>query len=130
MVIKNHIGAILLASGVQFPLIDDPMTVELLVCSVRRLFGFSKMRFEGDVKVVIEKIIRADVRNSRIGAILEEVVHLFTLHAGFSVRFVGRSNNRVAYLMARNTLSLYQTASRFFDFQTWLHSRCHNWAAH
>ncbi|CAL1367247.1 unnamed protein product [Linum trigynum] len=127
MVILTPAREILLAQGVQFEGLDDPMVAELLtlregVSWVRGL-GFMEMRFEGDAKVVIEKILRRDTRDNQVGAILEEVIHLLGLNPGFSLRFVGRRNNRVAHVVARKALSLFSTASRSFDFQIWLSSR-------
>ncbi|CAL1412530.1 unnamed protein product [Linum trigynum] len=118
---------ILLTDGVQFPLIDDPMEVELMVLREAILLclghGFMEVRFKGDAKVVIKKIIRAHTKDSRIGVILEEIVQYFALHTRFSVRFVGQSSNMVAHLVARKALALYPTASRIFDFQALLKSR-------
>ncbi|CAL1396341.1 unnamed protein product [Linum trigynum] len=127
MVLLNDVGTPLWAVGVQFPNLDDPMVVELLTLrkAVRWCLahGFLVMRFEGDAKVVIDKICRADVRDSRVGTILEEMIQIFRENPGFTVRFVGRGDNRVAYKVARQTLSLFPTTCRYFDFQTWLASR-------
>ncbi|CAL1396881.1 unnamed protein product [Linum trigynum] len=118
---------LLLARGVQFSQMDDPVVVELLVLREAIIWcleqGLSEVRFEGDAKVIIDKINQADTRDSRLGTVLEEIAHSFRTQPGFSVRFVGRENNRVAHLVARKALSLYPTMSRFFDFQTWLASR-------
>ncbi|CAL1354845.1 unnamed protein product [Linum trigynum] len=108
-------------------MIDDPMVVELLDLREAVLWcishGFTDMRFEGDAKVVIDKILGADTSDSRMGAILEEIVQFVASSPGFSVRFVGRHSNRVAHLVARKALFLYPTTSRLFDFQSWLNSR-------
>ncbi|CAL1401342.1 unnamed protein product [Linum trigynum] len=118
---------VLMAGGVQFPGIDDPKVIEALAlreailwCQNQRL---REVCFEGDAKVVIDKINQADASDSRIGAILAEIIHLLMVRPGFDVRFVGRGNNRVAHLVARKALSLYPTTSRSFDFQAWLFSR-------
>ncbi|CAL1397696.1 unnamed protein product [Linum trigynum] len=118
---------VLMAKGVQFSIIDDPMMVELLVLREGIIWclerGFTDVQFEGDAKVVIDKILQADTRDNRVGAILEEVVLGLSSNPGFSVRFVGRSSNRITHLVARKALSLYPTTSRLFDFQSWLISR-------
>ncbi|CAL1357044.1 unnamed protein product [Linum trigynum] len=127
MTILNSAREVILAKGVHFPLLGDPMMVEAL--ALREAIdwclanGFNVMRFEGDAQVIIEKILRRDVRDNRIGAILEEIVNLFASNVGFTVRFVGRRNNRVAHLVARHALSLFPTTCRLFDFQAWLNSR-------
>ncbi|CAL1399241.1 unnamed protein product [Linum trigynum] len=123
MVLFDPARTVLLARGVQFAQMDDPVVMELLVLRETIIWcveqGLSEVRFEGDAKVIIDKINQAD---SRLGAILEEIAHYFRTQPGFSVRFVGRENNR-AHLVARKALFLYPTMSRFFDFHTWLVSR-------
>ncbi|CAL1383175.1 unnamed protein product [Linum trigynum] len=126
-VVLSPTRAILVAEGIQFPGIDDAMVAEVLVlrdaimwCRAR---GLMEVCFEGDAKVVIDKINHADASDSRIGAILAEIIHHLADCSGFSIIFVGRGSNRVAHLVARKALSLYPTASRFFDFQAWLCSR-------
>ncbi|CAL1393166.1 unnamed protein product [Linum trigynum] len=118
---------ILMATGVQFPVIDDPLVVELLVLREAVLWCMGhilyNVGFEGDAKVVIDKIKRVDTRDSRLGAILEEVLHYFACNPGFSVRFIGRRSNRLAHMVARKALSLYPTMSRYFDFHAWLISK-------
>ncbi|CAL1409720.1 unnamed protein product [Linum trigynum] len=127
MVILNSDKAAILAKGIQFLVLDDPMIIEILV--LREAIAccleceFTAMRFEGDAQVIIEKILRNDVRDNRVGAILEEIVNSFAVNMGFNVRFVGRRNNRVAHLVARKALSLFPTTCRSFDFQAWLNSR-------
>ncbi|CAL1387228.1 unnamed protein product [Linum trigynum] len=121
MIVCNQDGEVLLAKGVQFDVIEDPMIVELLVLR-EALFrclanGFTMMRFEGDAKVIIDKINHRDTQDSRIGALLEEVLYSFSIHSGFRVRFVGRSNNRVAYLVVRKALSLHPSSCHSFDFR-------------
>ncbi|CAL1383031.1 unnamed protein product [Linum trigynum] len=100
-----------LVKGVHFPCLDDPMVVELLVLREAVVWclelGLSEVSFEGDAKVIIDKINQADVRNNRVGAVLEELLQYFRSHAGFSVRFVGRRSNRVAHSVARKALPLY-----------------------
>ncbi|CAL1401701.1 unnamed protein product [Linum trigynum] len=112
----------LMARGGQFPCIDDPVVVEVLALREAVWWclenGFTEVCFEGDAKVIIDKIIRAEIGDTRMGAILEEIVSCFALHPGFSVWFVGRRNNRVAHMVARQALSLSPTAGRLFDFQT------------
>ncbi|CAL1389956.1 unnamed protein product [Linum trigynum] len=116
-----------MANGFQFPVIDDPLVVELLALreAVRWCLGqgLSCVQFEGDAKVVIDKIRRAEDRDGRVGTVLEEVLQYFDRTPGFSVRFIGRRVNRVAHLVARKALSLYPASSRYFDYQTWLNSR-------
>ncbi|CAL1359430.1 unnamed protein product [Linum trigynum] len=126
-VVLSPTKVIQVAEGLQFPGIDDPLVAEVLVlrdaimwCRAR---GIVEVCFEGDAKVVIDKINQADASDSRIGAILAEIIHHLADCSGFSIRFVGRGSNRVAHLVARKALSLYPTASRFFDFQAWLCSR-------
>ncbi|CAL1383392.1 unnamed protein product [Linum trigynum] len=115
-----------LVKGVCFPGMDDPMVVELLVLREAVWWclelGLSEVQFEGDAKVIIDKINRADARDNRIRAVLEELQQYFHSSAGFRVRFVGRSSNRVAHSVARKALSLYPTTSRSFDFLAWLSS--------
>ncbi|CAL1397657.1 unnamed protein product [Linum trigynum] len=127
MVIRSSAGLVVGARGVQFGIIDDPLVVEMLTlrdaihwCTEE---GLTDVRFEGDAQVIVEKLTSSEVRDSRIGALLEEVLHCLSNQQGFSVQFVGRHNNRVAHLVARNTLLLYPSASRFFDFVAWLNSR-------
>ncbi|CAL1398080.1 unnamed protein product [Linum trigynum] len=78
--------------------------------------GFTEVRFEGDAKVIIDKIISRQASDNRVGAILEEVLHYFLSHPGLAVRFIGRSNNRVAHRVARKTLSLSPTMNCVFLF--------------
>ncbi|CAL1374528.1 unnamed protein product [Linum trigynum] len=119
--------AVWLVKGIHFPCLDDPLVVELLVLREAVLWclelGLSDVRFEGDAKIIIDKIIQADVRDNRVGAVLEELLPYFSSLTGFSVRFVGRRSNRVAHMVARKALSLYPTMSRFFNFQACLISR-------
>ncbi|CAL1376390.1 unnamed protein product [Linum trigynum] len=126
-VIFNSAREVLFVQGIQFPGVQDPTVVELLALREALLgclgHGVEDVRFEGDAKTVIDKINQADSRDSRMGAVLEEVIHYFAAHPGFSIRFVGRRNNRAAHLVARKALTLYPATSRFFDFQAWLNSR-------
>ncbi|CAL1385295.1 unnamed protein product [Linum trigynum] len=118
---------ILVAVGFQFPGIEDPMVVEMMALREAVVWclnrGITKVCFEGDAKVIIDKINQADTRDNRVGAILAEVVHQFASQPRFSVRFVRRRSNRVAHLVARKALSLYQAMSRSVDFSAWLLSR-------
>ncbi|CAL1389099.1 unnamed protein product [Linum trigynum] len=127
MVLLDQEGQTIIAHGTQYPVVDDPMVVELLVLREAILWclgmGLSAVRFEGDAKVVIDKVLQADNRDSRMGAILEEVIGYLSVHRGLSVRFVGRRNNRVALRVARKALLLYPAASRCFDFNGWLRAR-------
>ncbi|CAL1393497.1 unnamed protein product [Linum trigynum] len=127
MVLITPAKVILLAKGVQFHSIDDPMVVELLLmqeaigwCLGR---GFTEVTFEGDAKVIIENVNQAETRDNRMGAMLEEIVHSLVFHSRSRVRFVGRRNNRVAHLVARKALSLSPTMSCLFGFQEWLNSK-------
>ncbi|CAL1406463.1 unnamed protein product [Linum trigynum] len=127
MVVLCEAGVVLWAAGFHFPFMDDPVVAELLTLREAIQWclgnGFSRMTFEGDAKVVIDKIRQGDIRDSRVGVILEEIIWLLTGTSGFSVRFVGRDGNRVAHLVARKALSLFPSSCRYFDFQTWLISR-------
>ncbi|CAL1410227.1 unnamed protein product [Linum trigynum] len=109
---------ILWAHGFQFPGVDAPAVAELLCLreSMRWCLahGLTTVCFEGDALVLIDKIQRGSTADSQVGAILEEVVHLFDSCAGFGVLFVGRSSNMAAHLVARKALSLYPTMSRLF----------------
>ncbi|CAL1408915.1 unnamed protein product [Linum trigynum] len=82
-----------LVKGIHIPCMDDPMVVELLVLREAVFWclsmGLSEVQFEGDAKVLIDKINQEDARDSRVGAILEELLQIFN-SSGFSVRFVGR----------------------------------------
>ncbi|CAL1356460.1 unnamed protein product [Linum trigynum] len=103
------------------------MVLELLVLREALVWclelGFSEVRLEGDAKGLIDRINKADIRDNRVGAVLEEIGYYFQAHPGLTIRFVGRRNNRVAHLVARKALSLYPAMSRHFDFRTWLGSR-------
>ncbi|CAL1387087.1 unnamed protein product [Linum trigynum] len=127
MVIMTSAREVLLVKGVSFPGMDDPMLAEMLVLREAIVWcvgnGFTAVRFEGDAQVIIEKILQRDTRDNRVGSILEEVVQAFDMNRGFSVRFVGRRNIRVAHLVARKALYLYPTTCRLSDFQAWLNSR-------
>ncbi|CAL1362741.1 unnamed protein product [Linum trigynum] len=127
MVLCGQGRSVLRAKGVQFARIDEPMVVELLVLREAITWclewGLSEVRFEGDAKVIIDKINQADSRDNHLGAVLEEICQHFDAHPGFSVRFVGRDNNRVAHSVARKALSLYPSGNRLFDFRAWLLSR-------
>ncbi|CAL1367197.1 unnamed protein product [Linum trigynum] len=89
MVLFDPARALLLTKGVQFSHLDDPVMVELLVLREAIIWcmeqGLSKVRFEGDAKVIIDKIIQANTRDSRLGAFLEEISHYFRTQTGFSV---------------------------------------------
>ncbi|CAL1356443.1 unnamed protein product [Linum trigynum] len=127
MVLMNAAREVLLAKGVQFPGLVDPMVIELL--TLREAIdwclglGFIDVRFEGDAKVIIDKIILQEASDTRVGAILEEVLHYFQSHPGLGVRFIGQKNNRVAHRVAKKALPLSPTICRVFDFQAWLLSR-------
>ncbi|CAL1411500.1 unnamed protein product [Linum trigynum] len=127
MVILNAAREVILARGLQFPVLDDPMVVELLVLHEATLWcrnlGFVDITFKGDAKVIIDKINQKNVRDNRMGALLEEVVHYFNIQPDSRIRFIGRDGNRVAHLVARKALALYPAICRTFDFQTWLNSR-------
>ncbi|CAL1404059.1 unnamed protein product [Linum trigynum] len=109
IVINDLDGNILLVRGVQLPDTDDPLGAEMLVLREAELWclelGFHAVCFQGDAKVIIDKINRRDVRDDRIGALLEEIILVFTCHSALSVRFVGRSNNRTAHLVAKKALA-------------------------
>ncbi|CAL1391415.1 unnamed protein product [Linum trigynum] len=126
MVLSSE-GGVLRAAGVQFSVIDDPVIAELLAlreavkwCLAQ---GFSMIRFEGDAKVIIDKIRRREVDDSRMGAVLSEVVQICALHPGLSIRFVGRRSNKVAHLVGRKALLMYPAACRAVDFRAWLSFR-------
>ncbi|CAL1360802.1 unnamed protein product [Linum trigynum] len=68
LVVLSQDGAVCLAKGVQFPMIDDHKVVELLAlreaihwCLDR---GFSAVCFEDDAQVIIERIHHADTRDN------------------------------------------------------------------
>ncbi|CAL1413116.1 unnamed protein product [Linum trigynum] len=127
MVLLDSHREVLRVQGVQFRAIDDPLVVEALVLREALLWcvanGLQDVRFEGDAKVIIDKINQAETRDSRIGMILEEIWQCMENQSGFSLGFVGRRNNRVAHAVARKTLSLYPSTCRSFNFQAWLFSR-------
>ncbi|CAL1361780.1 unnamed protein product [Linum trigynum] len=110
MVLLGPHREILLAQGVQYRSMDDPRVVETLVLREALCWcvanGFQEVRFEGDAKVIIDKINQAETRDSRVGMILAEIRRCIDNHPGYSLRFVGRSNNRVAHAVARKALSL------------------------
>ncbi|CAL1409387.1 unnamed protein product [Linum trigynum] len=74
-------GGILRATGIQFPVIEDPVVAEVLALreAVRwcLIQGYSVVRFEGDAKVIIDKIQDRVDEDSRMGAVLSEVVQCF-----------------------------------------------------
>ncbi|CAL1399381.1 unnamed protein product [Linum trigynum] len=127
MVLLDSQREVLRVQGIQFGSIDEPLVVEALVLREALLWclanGFQDVRFEGDAKVIIDKINQAATRDSRIGMILEEIRQCMQNNPGFSLRFVGRRNNRVAHVVARKALALYPSTCRFFNFQAWLSSR-------
>ncbi|CAL1385078.1 unnamed protein product [Linum trigynum] len=118
---------VLLVKGVQFPWIEDPLMVELVTLREAVLwcqsFGWADITFEGDAKIIIDKINLREARDSPLGAVLDELIQIFAGNPGFSVRFVGRRSNRVAHLVARKALSLFPTMGLSFDFRAWLVSR-------
>ncbi|CAL1381420.1 unnamed protein product [Linum trigynum] len=81
MVLFDLARTLLLARGVQFSQMDDPVVVELLVLREAIIWcveqGLSEVRFEGDAKVIIDKINQADTRDRRLGTVLEEIGHYF-----------------------------------------------------
>ncbi|CAL1413888.1 unnamed protein product [Linum trigynum] len=95
MVLMTSSQEVILARGIQFPELGDPMVIELL--TLREAvgwclgLGFTEVRFEGDAKVIIDKIISRQASDNRVGAILEEVLHYFLSNPGLAVRFIGRS---------------------------------------
>ncbi|CAL1354109.1 unnamed protein product [Linum trigynum] len=127
IVLLTPSGQVLLETGVQFEDIDESMLVELIAHREVILWclanGFVEVRFHGNAKVIIEKIQQAYTRDSRLGIILEDVCRLLVAHSGFSVRYVGRRNNREAHLVARKAISLYSTSCSSFAFLSWLNSR-------
>ncbi|CAL1402070.1 unnamed protein product [Linum trigynum] len=82
-------GDVLLASGVQFPGIDESAVVELFVLREAILWclghGFTEVGFEVDAKVIIDKINQADIRDNQLGVVLEEVLQVVGGTSGFSV---------------------------------------------
>ncbi|CAL1397676.1 unnamed protein product [Linum trigynum] len=121
MVLFDPGWTLLRAKGVQFAQIEEPLVVELLALREAIIWclecGLSEVRFGGDAKVNIDKINQANTSDSHLGAVLDEICQYFRAHPGFSVRFVGRENNRVAHSVARKAISLYPTVNRFFDFR-------------
>ncbi|CAL1358535.1 unnamed protein product [Linum trigynum] len=125
MVLLSPDGAVVAARGVVFPEVDEPMLVEVLALREAILWcrgrGCVLVHFEGDAKVVVDILLLAQGSDSTASAIFREVLLYLAENVGFSVRFVGRSINRVAHLVvARKALSLYPIASRSFDFVAWL----------
>ncbi|CAL1410198.1 unnamed protein product [Linum trigynum] len=124
MVVMGPDGVVVGAKGVCFPEVDDPMLVEVLALKEAILWCRSTaccfVRFEGDGKVVVDRLLLAQGSDSMAGAIFREVLLYMAENGGFSVRCVGRRINRVAHLVARKALLLYPIASRYFDFVAWL----------
>ncbi|CAL1395295.1 unnamed protein product [Linum trigynum] len=87
MVILGPDREVLSVAGIQIPLIDDPMVVECPVLREAILWclglGFTEVRFEGYAKTFIDELLRADVRDNRMGVILEEIMRLFAFYSGF-----------------------------------------------
>ncbi|CAL1376121.1 unnamed protein product [Linum trigynum] len=84
IVILSPARDVLFVKGTQFLWIDDLLVVELLMLREAILWctnhGLTEIRFEGDAKVVIDKINHADSRDNRMGVVLEEVIHYFAAH--------------------------------------------------
>ncbi|CAL1382286.1 unnamed protein product [Linum trigynum] len=127
LILKDEGGNVLLAKGVFFPNIVDPLVAETLGLREGiqwcQALGIHQVRFEGDAKVLIEKVNAKDARDGRVGAIISEILSLLEVNGGFRVRFVGRNSNRVAHSMARKALSLSQTSYRLYDLCLWVGSR-------
>ncbi|CAL1414621.1 unnamed protein product [Linum trigynum] len=127
MVLLTPDRMLLLAKGVRFPSLDAPAMVELLTLREAITWcldsGLTEVRFEGDAKVLIDKINQGDAIENWLGAILEEIGLLLCAQPGFSVRFIGRENNRVVHIVARKALSLSPTMYCLFDFRAWMVSR-------
>ncbi|CAL1357061.1 unnamed protein product [Linum trigynum] len=85
--------------------------------------GIHQVRFEGDAKVLIEKVNAKDVQDGRVGGIISEILSLLGVIGGFWVRFVGRNSNRVAHSVARKVMSLSPASCRLYDFCAWVGSR-------
>ncbi|CAL1376671.1 unnamed protein product [Linum trigynum] len=104
-----------------FENIVDPLVVETIVLREAiqwcQNLGIPQVRFEGDAKVLIDKINDRNAQDSRVGAIIQEIMCLLALSSGFRVRFVGRISNRVAHSVARKALSLSPAACRMYDFR-------------
>ncbi|CAL1396795.1 unnamed protein product [Linum trigynum] len=99
MNIMDQRGMILLAKGVQFSDIYNPMVVELLVLQEAAFWCLAHVYMETSFEGDANKINRSDIRDNWSGAILEEVVHYFALHSRLNVRFVGRnSTDYVSFL--------------------------------
>ncbi|CAL1391706.1 unnamed protein product [Linum trigynum] len=127
LIVKDSGGTVVAAKGLVFEGVVDPLVVETI--SLREALhccqdlGIPQVRFEGDAKILIDKINAKDARDSRVGAIIKEILSLLRVHSGFCVRFVGRNSNRVAHSVARKTLSLSPASSRLYDFRAWVESR-------
>ncbi|CAL1387379.1 unnamed protein product [Linum trigynum] len=71
MVLVDPGWTLLRAKGVRFTQIDEPLVVELLVLREGIIWclecGLCEVRFEGDAKVIIDKINQADTSVSHLG---------------------------------------------------------------
>ncbi|CAL1410668.1 unnamed protein product [Linum trigynum] len=127
VVLREAGGAVFAAQGLMFTGLQDPMLVELSTlrdamrwCQHR---GLEAVTFEGDAKIVIDKVNARDVCAATGGALFEEIRQLLLLSPGFRVKFVGRQNNRVAHMVAKKALSLFPAGCNGFDFCGWLRSQ-------
>ncbi|CAL1374106.1 unnamed protein product [Linum trigynum] len=86
MVLFGPHREILLDQGTQFRSIDDPLVVESLALREAIFWcvahGFLDVKFEGDAKVIIDKINRADTRDSRLGLFWKKLCSVSILTLG------------------------------------------------
>ncbi|CAL1380508.1 unnamed protein product [Linum trigynum] len=120
-------AAPLAATSTNYPGIADAHVLKTLAlrdcireCARRHL---TPLLITADAKVIMDKCLVGDVKNSKVGSILREIRSLL---AGFSgnceLRFVGRHRNRVAHLVAKKSLSLSPRVLSRFDYVSWLRS--------
>ncbi|CAL1400672.1 unnamed protein product [Linum trigynum] len=126
IVLQGPYGVVVRALGKGLADLTDPMLVELMAIREAilwcRSMGLHDVCYQGDAKVVIDKLLAGCAWDCYGGAVLREVQELLANVTGDVLRFVGRDNNRVAHRVARKALSLYPTLIGGFDFCVWLHS--------
>ncbi|CAL1372514.1 unnamed protein product [Linum trigynum] len=125
-VIKDSSGCLLSAQARQWDGVNDALVLEalalrdvLLECQRRNLHSVSVAR---DAKIIIDKCYARDFHHSKVGILLKEICCLLDDLPDYSLRFIGRSNNREAHSVARHALFMSPRMFKGFDFFSWL--RC------
>ncbi|CAL1357242.1 unnamed protein product [Linum trigynum] len=89
LILKDERDFVVFVLGLFFEVMDDPLVVETIALREAiqwcRDIGLAQVQFEGDIEILIDKINAKDARGSRVGAILEEILHTLDIHRGFNV---------------------------------------------